>query len=171
MLTQAYLKRALNYDPISGLFTRFKSVGNAKAGSVAGSINSDGYPQIMVDGVRYKAHRLAFLYMTGSFPDQVDHINGIRNDNKWINLRAVTLSDNAKNKKTPKNNTSGMAGVIRSSERNSWIVQIGKCGNELKRHFSDSKFAGKDLAFMAACFCAANKRIELGYHENHGRAI
>ncbi len=90
-ITQAELVENLSYDPDSGVFRRKISNTRAvKAGDIAGSQNGKGYLTMMVCGRVYKAHRLAFLYMTGSFPpEEVDHINGIRDDNRWACLRAV----------------------------------------------------------------------------------
>ena len=106
-ITQAELVENLSYDPDSGVFRRKISNTRAvKAGDIAGSQNGKGYLTMMVCGRVYKAHRLAFLYMTGSFPpEEVDHINGIRDDNRWANLRAVSHVENSKNQKTPKSNT------------------------------------------------------------------
>lgn len=101
-LTQSRLKELLHYDLESGAFTRAKAVNNrTKAGEVAGRLNADGYVAISVDGVTHVAHRLAFLWVTGEYPSrdaQVDHINGIRNDNRWSNLRKVSAQENQHNR-------------------------------------------------------------------------
>ena len=121
MLTQERLKELLHYDPETGLFTRLKSLGKSKVGNIAGCLNPEGYIQIKINYVLYRAHRLAFLYMTGKLPyDDVDHINGIRHDNKWSNLRECDNSQNMHNrKKAHKNNkSSGLLGVSSSSNGN-----------------------------------------------------
>ena len=120
-LTAARLRELLVYDPTTGIFTRSASVigPGRKVGRVAGSDNGQGYIKLAVDGRFYRAHRLAFLYMTGSWPlGEVDHINGVRSDNRWGNLRDVSGADNTHNQRLPhKNNTSGFLGVRRSGRK------------------------------------------------------
>jgi hypothetical protein len=97
MLTQERLKQLFVYDPDTGVFTRLKASGRGKAGSQAGTISLNGYRAITVDRKRHQAHRLVFLYMTGELPESgvdVDHINGIRDDNRWANLRMATRAQN-----------------------------------------------------------------------------
>jgi len=85
MLTQERLKELMSYCPDSGLFTRLIGrSGGGKAGDVTGSVNSHGYIVIYIDGRSYKAHRLAFLYMTGGIPSSdTDHTNGVKSDNSF----------------------------------------------------------------------------------------
>jgi hypothetical protein len=97
MLTQKRLKYLLRYVPETGKWTwivRRNGVRNDFAGTPDGL----GYIQIRIDGIKYRSCRLAFLYMTGKFPDQfVDHINRVKNDDRWENLRNATQSQNAVN--------------------------------------------------------------------------
>ncbi len=113
MLTQTQLKEWLKYDADTGLFTRVKSPnGKNKAGEIAGTVDKHGYIKISVLGKSYKAHRLAWLYETGSFPTLgIDHKNTKRSDNRFDNLREATQTENMKNKTKPKHNTSGKTGV------------------------------------------------------------
>lgn len=99
--TQERVQYLFNYDPITGVFTRrHGGRGYPPVGSVAGHVSSHKYIVIKVDGETYKAHRLAWLYVYGKFPDnQIDHINGIESDNRIDNLRDVLPRDNAINKK------------------------------------------------------------------------
>ena len=126
-LTQFELQRIWHYDSTTGIFTRLVSTArNTKIGDVADCCNSWGYIQFMVLGKRYLSHRLAFLYMTGKFPtNEVDHINRIRTDNRWCNLRDVTKSINEQNKRTLRiDNTSGYSGVDWLKTRGKWRVKI-----------------------------------------------
>jgi hypothetical protein len=125
-LTQDELKKHLHYDTETGIFTRLISTNhNAIVGSVAGSVKYNGYIHISVMGKLYYAHRLAWLYMTGDWPkNDIDHINRERNDNKWINLRNATPSQNHMNKATPKSNTSGYRGVSFNKLVKKWTAQI-----------------------------------------------
>lgn len=99
ILTQNELKSQLHYDPETGIFTWIvNKMGHSCFGKNAGS-NSHGYVQIGINGIRYRAHRLAFLYMNGEWPkDQIDHINRIKSDNRWRNLREATQQQNNQNK-------------------------------------------------------------------------
>ena len=98
-LDQNRLKELLSYDPNSGIFTLKKyRGGKVKEGGMLGAYTQKGYVEIKVDGKTYKAHRLAFLYMDGDFPAEVDHINRVRDDNRWCNLRASNRNDNCRNR-------------------------------------------------------------------------
>jgi hypothetical protein len=122
MITQEEFKRRFHYNPETGLFTRLIS-NNGK--HKAGGINSGGYIHIKIMGQMFKAHRLAFLYMNGEFPkNQVDHINGVPSDNRWVNLREATFSQNMHNSKSRRND--GMKGVFASRRRWGAQIQINK---------------------------------------------
>ncbi len=103
----------LKYDPSTGIFIWTKNVARSKKkGSIAGSLWKNGYVCIKYKNKIYKAHRLAFLLMTGSMPkNTVDHINRNRSDNRWENLRDVTHKENMRNQKKRCTNTSGVTGV------------------------------------------------------------
>ena len=125
MLTQEQLKELLSYDADTGIFVRLKSSGGQGIGSIAGGISPKGYIRIQMARKQYGAHRLAFLYMTGEFPvDQVDHINGVKDDNRWLNLRQATGSQNMSNQGRPITNTSGFKGVSWKKRDKKWKAQI-----------------------------------------------
>ena len=116
-LTAERLRELLDYDQETGVFTRkVKLCNRVKVGDVAGYLNRKGYIHIRVDGRSHKAHRLAWLYVHGVWPQSgIDHINGIKDDNRIINLREATHSDNQQNLRKPHaDNKIGLLGVSRS---------------------------------------------------------
>lgn len=93
------LKELLYYDQKTGIFTWKQRKGNVKKGTQAGTVNAEGYIVIQVNKKQYKAHRLAFFYMTERWPTgQIDHINHNKSDNRWKNLRDVTNRENQHNR-------------------------------------------------------------------------
>jgi hypothetical protein len=117
------LKEVLDYNPDNGAFTWIQSSRGTGIGDTAGTVTDSGYLIISVDKKRYRAHRLAWLYMTGRFPEtDIDHINGNRLDNRFDNLREVTRSENLQNRNKP-NASSGIIGVYR--HRNKYTSRIG----------------------------------------------
>jgi hypothetical protein len=122
MINQEELKRNLSYDPNTGLFTRLiVHCNRVKVGSVAGTNTTRGYVDIRLYGKLYKAHRLAWLYITGKWPQaQIDHINGIKTDNRWENLREATPQENLRNLGIRSRNTSGFKGVSFCKRSNKW---------------------------------------------------
>lgn len=121
-ITQHELKRVLNYDPDSGIFTWRVSVGTSSlAGKVAGCLSVDGYVGIRVMGTRYQAHRLAWLYVYGALPSgDIDHKNCIKKDNRISNLREASRAQNKWNVGRNKNNTSGHKGVSFAAGCKKW---------------------------------------------------
>ena len=126
ILTQSRLKEVLHYCPETGVFTRLVSTGNARAGEAAGNVNKvSGYLQIRIDFKLYQAHRLAWLYVHGEFPpNDLDHINRVRSDNRIGNLRLSTRAENLQNQSMRSNNTSGHVGVSWYKRDQKWLAQI-----------------------------------------------
>ncbi|KQZ41804.1 HNH endonuclease [Ensifer sp. Root558] len=137
-LTQARLLEALHYDRLSGVFTwkarhDLPSSWNTKwAGKEAGCIDGHGYRLIAVDGVLYKAHRLAWLYVTGGWPDaDLDHANRNRSDNRFANLRPCSRGENMQNQSVRSNNTSGLPGVSFCKQTSRWRAKIRVDGQQI----------------------------------------
>jgi hypothetical protein len=166
MITQARLKNLLHYSPETGVFTWKVNRGNnpcanKPAGCVLRKRNGKQYVSISVDNVDYKAHRLAFLYMNGSFPvAEVDHDNGNGTDNSWGNLHDVSMQNNQKNRRLHANNKSGVSGVHYDKAVKKWRVQIGLNGKR--------KFVGDFVSKEDAIVARRKAERTYGYHENHG---
>lgn len=112
-----FLRETLSYDPETGIFRWLKRTANrVHIGDEAGYINangkSHGYRMIPLQGRYWAAHRLAYVFMTGTFPiGEVDHKDTDRSNNVWTNLRIASPNDNRRNRKMLPNNTSGFRGV------------------------------------------------------------
>lgn len=167
ILTADKARERLDYDPETGIFLwkwrdSVKRQLNTRAGKIAGCANRDGYLLIMVDGVPHRAHRLAWLIVTGEWPvDQIDHVNGDPADNRVANLRAVNHAENMRNQAMPRNNTSGVVGVARHKATGKWVAYIYANGSRL--------CLGSFTAKTDAIAARRAAEITYGYHENHGR--
>lgn len=132
MLAAQELRELLHYDPDTGIFTRIKIVApqsRIRVGDVAGSKNHDGYWRIKLGGRAgrvYGAHRLAWLYMTGKWPEvEIDHIDLDPSNNRWSNLREANRSTNIANTRRRSDNTSGFKGVYRGEGKaRPWRAEI-----------------------------------------------
>lgn len=159
------LKIALEYNPDSGDFVWKSRLSNRiKIGSIAGSVISNGYMSIRLYGKKYLAHRLAVFYMSGKWPDgDVDHINHIRTDNSYRNLRVSTRKENCRNQMLCDRNKSGFVGVSWNKNAQKWISQI-RVNYEViyLGIFSDKKDA-IDARRLA--------NIRYGFHKNHGVSV
>lgn len=131
IITQERLMELFKYDEQTGLLLVVKNRkgSSKKVGSVAGSISKNGYVELDIDAKRYTVHRLAFLYMLGKFPNEVDHINMNKQDNRWCNLRDCSHVDNMQN--TPKRSTSttGFTGVY--AYKNKFRAKINVNGKQI----------------------------------------
>ena len=155
LLTQARLKELLHYDPVTGIFTRAAPSKGAKIGDIAGSRYKDGYIRMWVNGARFQAHRLAFLYMEGYFPENpVDHIDHNPSNNIWSNIREVSHSCNSRNCKMAKNNKSGVNGVNWHPRDKVW------CANIRFNHKHVNLKASRDFTEAVAHRLAAEQALD-----------
>lgn len=151
-LSPERLKTLLSYNPLTGdFFWASSNSPRVKAGERAGSF-TQGYMNIQVDGKLYRAHRLAWLYMSGCWPESgIDHINGDSTDNRIANLREANQSQNTANAKRKVTCKSGFKGVTQYRSR--WVASIGRNGR--KQHLG--VFDTPELAH-AAYVAAATAR-------------
>lgn len=127
IVTVDRLRELLSYDPETGDLRWLvnRRGGGARVGAVAGSDCSRRYRVITIDQVSYPAHVLAFVLMEGRWPaDQLDHRDRNGLNNRWLNLREATPSQNNQNKSISKNNTSGAKGVSFCRTTKKWQVKI-----------------------------------------------
>lgn len=125
-ITGHLLEMFYSYDPDTGFFTRKLSTNpRSFVGGVASAINADGYVILPLMGVRLRAHRAAWAWVTGQWPmEDIDHINGDRSDNRFANLREATRSQNLQNSGMRASNKTGYKGVHYCHERRKFVAQI-----------------------------------------------
>lgn len=140
------LQDVIAYEPLTGVLrwksrpiSHFKNLRSCNtwnatyAGKQAGTLDRHGYIAINFQGKLNRAHRIAWYLMTGEWPKSfMDHKNGIRNDNRWDNLRQATRAQNNCNKSIRSNNTSGALGISRHPDNGRWRAQI--CIGGKRRH-------------------------------------
>jgi hypothetical protein len=161
-----YIRERLDYDPGTGVFvwryceTMPRRWNTRWAGKVAGTDHNHGYRQIMIG--RHFAHRLAWVIATGEWPqDQLDHVNGVRNDNRISNLRIVSNTENGRNAAMRSDNTSGVTGVCWAKREGKWMAYITVDQRLINLGYFDNP----------ADAISARKAAEItyGFHANHGR--
>lgn len=158
-LTKEMADELLEYRD-GNLYWKRSLSNNAKIGSIAGCVASNGYAQVRVHGKVYKTHRVIWLIVYGEWPSgQIDHVNGIRSDNRLVNLRDVTASINQKNRAKGKNNTSGHLGIRKS--RDKWRAFIKINGRD--------QHIGTYENINHAIWMRKVAEVAVGYHPNHGR--
>ena len=128
------------------------------ANKEAGNTRVDGYRCVKLFGKSYLLHRVIFVMMTGNWPIEVDHKNHNKADNRWVNLEAVTHSENGRNRSLSVRNTSGFTGVVPAG--NKWKAQI--CAGGKTKHL------GVYDTFEGAVAARAAANLRWGFSENHG---
>lgn len=155
------IKEYLDYNSRTGKFTWIKKPSRkTNVGSVAGTKHSSGYTAIMFKGKIYKAHRLAYYFMTGNEPlGYIDHINHNRQDNSWNNLREVTPQQNAMNR-TRRTGKVNEAGIWFCKRRKRYIAEIKVNQKKVwQRSFINIDDAVRERKAML---------LQYGFHPNHG---
>jgi hypothetical protein len=149
----------LEYDPVSGIFTRIKN--GKRCDSVCTGRYGKQYIRIRVGVNRYKGHRIAamLLGLDMSNNKQIDHIDGNGLNNSASNLRAVSCRDNAKNQRLSIANKSGVIGVYFKKESQSWHATIRDIKPVHIGYFKD---------FFEACCARKSAEVRFGFHPNHG---
>jgi hypothetical protein len=177
IITVEQLRQLLDYECKTGVFswsepTRewFASYAHWRAYKAKQSCikpfsyeHSAGYLCGEIGGVSLLAHRVAWAYCQGSWPDeQVDHVNHDKKDNRLANLRLAPQAENVKNSGKRSDNSSGVTGVYWSRSRKKWVAQIGLPGPKTKP-------LGRYDIFEDAVAARKAAEIEYGFHENHGK--
>jgi hypothetical protein len=157
-ITAEQVRERLDYDAETGIF-RWRS--GPVAGSIAGTTKWNGYRAIYLCGSPRLAHRLAWLYVHGTWPEKhIDHINGDRTDNRIANLRDVTRLWNQQNRQRPqKGNVSGFLGVSLDRRRNLYVARIRvPDGKPYMRHIGSFKTPEE----AHAAYVEAKRRLHAG---------
>jgi hypothetical protein len=146
----ADISRYLSYDPDTGNFRWLRATSKysrVAVGSIAGSVDGNGYIVIRFRAVNYRAHRLAWLFAHGFTPRMLDHINRNRTDNRLANLRLATFTQNAANR--PGRGPHGK-GVVYRPKEGVFHARLAVAG----RHFHLGTFRSADEAHAAYCAAA-----------------
>ena len=161
LISQTRLKEVLDYNPITGIFTwKEKIADKVTVGARAGSLHPSGYRFIRLFGRRYREHQLAFLYMLGYFPPQVDHADHDQSNNSWINLEESSYEKNGKNHPKTIRNVTGVVGVSQRPD-----------GKYVARIYTNKKhvFLGVFTTIEEATLAREEANLLYGFHANHGK--
>ncbi len=153
VITQEYLKSILDYKPETGGFIWIEAGKGRRNDRVPGYISPDGYRMIKINYRLYTSSKLAWLYMTGFWPKcHVDHIDGIRDNDSFENLREATTEENNRNHNKRKLCSSKYKGVYFHKKSKKWLstiwngeksIYLGSFNNELDAHEEYAKIAIK----------------------------
>lgn len=160
-LTAEQLKHKFSYDPETGIFTKIRSIHGNPCSIEKTTPNVHGYIVFAIGKTRYLAHRLAWLYVYGEHPLQnIDHINGVKTDNRIANLRDVSQQINVQNQHLgSRSNRSGFAGIKKSLQKWSARIQVGSQSTHL------GNFPTQELAHAA--YVEAKRKLHAGFTGLH----
>src|SRR6516164_8572552 len=148
-MTPEYLRKLLAYDATTGVFTWRVGRARTRHGTVAGTLEHDGYRRIRIDRRAYHSHRLAWFYVHGKWPkDQIDHINGNRDDNCIANLREASRSQNLANARHHRRSKAPYKGI--TLLRGKWVAQISIYGRKRYLGYFDTPEAAHTAYCKAA---------------------
>lgn len=165
MVSHEELKQLIHYDPVKGIVTwKISPCRNIKVGSRAGSVHlSRGkkYRSITIKGLSKREHCWIWYLVTGVYPDnQIDHLNGDGTDNRWSNIRKVSINTNRHNHRRYSSNKSGITGVFWSKGKNTWFISFYlPDGCRLRKERKD---------FFEACCLRKSLENKYGYSKQHG---
>ena len=174
-LTQQFVREAFDYDPETGVLTRrrldrrwfrrdqdWRDYNRRWAGLEVGGVTSSKYVQVTILGEQaLYVHRVIWLWMTGDWPDEIDHRDRDRRNNKWSNLREVSHTENGRNQRMRKNNTTGVTGVYRTKQRKFWAsIGSSRAGN--------FKYLGRFDTLGEAGEARRMAQEQYGYSPGHG---
>lgn len=146
-ISQERLREVLCYSPVVGVFEWRRGGRRIRKGGLAGAVTKAGYVRLCVDGRLYEAHRLAWLYVTGEWPDQcIDHIDGDRSNNAFKNLRLAEYADNSANMRVNCRSTTGIKGVTYLHSCDRWRARVRRGGQMVL----DQVFGSREEARAAA---------------------
>lgn len=159
-ITEKRLAALLEYDQKTGRFTWRAGHGGVAAGTIAGCVGNHGYIQIGVLGRKILAHRLAWFCAYGDWPEEIDHVNGVRTDNRIANLRVVTRAENCRNSRRYRNNKTGACGVWENPKTGTFQAYVTRGGT---RRYIGSYKTSEEAA-------AARKEAQsgMGFTDRHG---
>ncbi len=151
MITQQRLKELLTYNSETGVFVWGVNRGRAKIGDIAGQNDRKGYLRIGIEGSRYQGHHLAWLYFFGFMPNQIDHMNEIKCDNRICNLREATTSENT--------TYANVNSILRGNKKGcSFNKGVGKWQSSIRRNgkrrclgYFDSEVDARNAYLKEAC--------------------
>lgn len=157
---QEWLHKVIHYEPATGEFWWLEAIGQRiHVGDSIGYYDADGYLKVQIRGEKYFLGRLAFFYMTGRWPIEIDHINGTRDDDRWCNLREATRSENVANSDREVG-AAGLRGVKWDVRASVWRARVAFRG--IRKYVG--AYATKEEAYEAYLLAVASTHGEFALH-------